>query len=103
MKLQIARLSVPELEFGGAGYFQDPRLGLSQAGPFDIRFGASHKTQIRVAVVGPVEAHATVAAWLQRCRSEIPPADLASKLLPFPGFEAVFRSELVAEPGWYLG
>jgi hypothetical protein len=103
MKLQIARLAVPELEFGGAGYFQDPRLGLSQAGPFDIRFGAAHKTQIRVAVVGPAEAHGTVAAWLQRCRSEIPPVDLASKLLAFPGFEAVFRSELVAESGWYLG
>lgn len=103
MKLQIARLAVPELEFGGAGYFQDPRLGLRQAGPFDIRFGAAHKTQIRVAVVGPAETHATVAAWLQRCRSEILPIDPTSKLLAFPGFEAVFRSELVAEPEWYRG
>jgi len=39
MKIQIARLPIPELEFGGAGFFQDPRLGLAEAGPFDARFG----------------------------------------------------------------
>lgn len=102
MKLQIARLGVPELEFGGAGYFQDPRLGLRQAGPFDIRFGSAHKTQVRIATVGPAEMHPPVAAWLKRCRSEIEALDPSGRLLAFPGFEATFRSELVAEPGWWL-
>lgn len=102
MKLQIARLSVPELEFGGAGYFQNPRQGLMQAGPFDMRFGAAHKTQIRVAVVGPKESHDTVAAWLLRCRGEIPALDPTGTQLLFPGFAAVFRSELVVDKSWYV-
>lgn len=102
MKLQITRLAVPELEFGGAGYFQNPRLGLLQAGPFDMRFGAAHKTQVRVAVVAPLDMHATVSTWLMRCRSEIPVSGDSSSALPFPGFAAVFRSELVAEGSWYV-
>lgn len=102
MKLQIARLSVPELEFGGAGYFNDPRLGLMQAGPFDMRFGAAHKAQVRVAVVGPQTTHDTVAAWLLRCRGEIQPSDPSGTQLIFPGFKAVFRSDLVVDPSWYV-
>ncbi len=102
MKLQISKLIIPELEFGGAGYFQDPRRGLAQAGPFDYRFGSAHKTQIRVSVVGPEEMHATVAAWLLRCRSEITPLDPNGNQLTYPGFKDVFRSELVADSSWYL-
>lgn len=102
MKLQIAKLTVPELEFGGAGFFQDPRLGLLQAGPFDMRFGAAHKTQIRVAVVGPVASHPIAATWLSRCQSEIPALDPDGNLQSFPGFSTVFRSELVADPSWYV-
>lgn len=97
MKLQIAKLPVPELEFGGAGYFQEPRLGLLRAGPFDLRFGASHKTQIRLAVVGPKDIHETVAAWFLRCRNEISDDQVA-----FPGFSGVFRSELVVDKSWYI-
>src|SRR5688500_5142959 len=102
MKLQITRLPVPELEFGGAGYFQDPRLGLMQAGPFDIRFGAAHKTQIRIAVVGPKDTHQIVATWLSRCRGEISAQDPSGSQLLFPGFTSVFRSDLVVDPNWYL-
>lgn len=103
MKLQIARVPIPELEFGGSGYFHDPRLGLMRAGPFDIRFGAAHKAQIRVAVVGPAETHPTVAGWLLRCRGEIPPLEASGSQLPFLGFTAIFRSDLVVDPNWYLG
>lgn len=102
MKLQIARLPVPELEFGGSGYFHDPRLGLLHAGPFDMRFGAAHKTQVRVAVVGPREMHATVSTWLLRCRSEIAALTPGGNQLNFPGFAEVFRADLVDEPSWYL-
>lgn len=102
MKLQISKLTIPELEFGGPGYFKDPRQGLMQAGPFDYRFGSAHKTQIRISVVGPKTMHATVAAWLLRCRSKISALDPNGKQLDFPGFEEVFRSELVTDPSWYL-
>lgn len=102
MKLQIARLPVPELEFGGAGYFQDPRRGLAEAGPFDMRFGSAHKSQIRIAVVGPKEMHEAVSAWLLRCRGEILPERVSGTQLVYPGFAAIFRSDLVADGSWYV-
>lgn len=101
MKLQISKVGVPDLEFGGTGYFQDPRHGLVQAGPFDLRFGAAHRAQVRVAVVGPKEMHEKVQVWLARCRSEIPALSSEGTQPSFPGFAAVFRSELVCEPSWY--
>lgn len=101
MKLQISKVSVPDLEFGGTGYFQDPRDGLLQAGPFDLRFGAAHRAQVRVAVVGPKEMHDKVAAWLTRCKSEIAALADEGTQPSFPGFSAVFRSELVCEPSWF--
>jgi hypothetical protein len=73
-----------------------------QAGPFDMRFGAAHKAQIRVAVVGPKETHETVSAWLLRCRGEIPAQDPAGLQLVYPGFTTIFRSDLVVDPRWYL-
>ena len=95
MKIQIARLPIPELEFGGAGFFQDPRLGLSEAGPFDSRFGSAHKSQIRVSIVGTNEGIDLASSWLRRCKSAIDPRSPDGSQIAFPGFDAVFRSELV--------
>lgn len=102
MKLQITRLQVPELEFCGPGFFHDPRRGLTDAGPFDMRFGAAHRTQVRVAVVGDIEMHGKVAAWLLRCQSEIPALTPNGTQPSFPGFQTVYRSELVADPSWFV-
>jgi hypothetical protein len=102
MKLQISKIQVPELEFGGPGFFHDPRRGLMDAGPFDMRFGAAHRAQIRVACVGTIDMRDKVAAWLLRCQSEIQALSPSNTRLSFPGFQEVYRSELVAEPGWYL-
>lgn len=96
MKIQIARLPIPELEFGGAGYFQDPRIGLSEAGPFDLRFGSAHKTQIRVSIVGTSDGIDLAASWLMRCKSAIAPRATEGTQVVFPGFDAIFRSELIA-------
>jgi hypothetical protein len=95
MKIQIARLPIPELEFGGVGFFQDPRLGLAEAGPFDSRFGSAHKTQIRVSVVGTSEGIDLASSWLRRCKSVIGPRSPDGSQIAFPGFDVVFRSELV--------
>lgn len=42
--LEIKELPSPLLEFGGPGEFTEQKSGLTQAGPFDLRFGAAHKS-----------------------------------------------------------
>jgi len=91
---------VPDLEFGGAGFFSDPRIGLERAGPFDARFGAAHKSQIRVAIVGTADGIALASAWLSRCKFRIEPRSSEGSQVAFPGFDAVFRSELVLSSAW---
>ena len=95
MKIQIARLPVPELEFGGAGFFQDPRHGLAEAGPFDTRFGSAHKTQIRLSIVGTSDGVDLAATWLRKCKAAIEARSPEGSQVAFPGFDEVFRSELI--------
>lgn len=95
MKIQIDRLPVPDLEFGGVGFFQDPRLGLVEAGPFDTRFGAAHKSQVRVAIVGTADGIQLASMWLRRCMTAIAPRSPEGRQIVYPGFDAVFRSELI--------
>jgi hypothetical protein len=98
LELQLARLPESELEFGGSGYFRDPRRGLLEAGPFDLRFGSAHRSQIRLAIVGSSEMVDLALAWFERSRHSIP--DIASGTraeIPYTGFKAIFRSDLICE------
>jgi hypothetical protein len=97
LKLQIARLPIPELEFGGPGHFTNPRKGLAEAGPFDLRFGSSHRSQVRVAIVSTADAIAPVLHWFGRCKAPIEPENPAGTVERFPGFAEVFRSDLVID------
>lgn len=100
LNLQITRLPVPDLEFAGSGYYSNPRRGLVEAGPFDLRFGSAHRTQVRLAVVGTVEMIELALAWFDRCRSPIlfqSSNAFENGEIPYPGFETVFRSELVTD------
>jgi len=100
LELQLARLPESELEFGGSGYFRDPRRGLLEAGPFDLRFGSAHRAQIRLAIVGSSEMVDLALSWFERCRTPI--ADVTSEdtraAVPYTGFKSIFRSDLVCEP-----
>jgi len=99
-RFELARLPEPDLEFGGSAYFRDPRRGLLDAGPFDLRFGSAHRSQIRLAVVGSSEMVDLALAWFARCMKPIPstqPED-SRQSPPYEGFQAIFRSELVADP-----
>src|ERR1700677_1988204 len=93
--IQLARIQVPELEFAGPGYFSDPRKGMADAGPLDLRYGAAHKLQIRLAIVGPSELLDTALNWFARTKAPI--SSIEKPMDTFPGFDAVFRSELVAD------
>ena len=97
MELEIAELSAPRLQFGGAGAYGDPKLGLAAAGPFDLRFGSARKAQIHVGIIGTEAQVAAGRLWLERCSGEIPsPGEPTLLRRPFPGFAEVFHASLVS-------
>jgi len=102
LNLQIARLPTPELEFCGPGPYADPRRGLLEAGPFDMRFGAAHRTQVRLALVGTPEIVDQAQSWFKRCQRSIRAETAGGSVLDYPGFAAVFRSELVVDDTWQV-
>jgi hypothetical protein len=98
VNLKIARLPVPELEMAGSGYFGNPRRGLVSSGPFDLRFGSAHRAQLRLAIVGPADLTDLAHQWFERCRHPImsvSSTNYEETDVPYPGFQAIFRSELV--------
>lgn len=97
LSVQIVKLPAPELEFAGPGYFTDPRRGLIEAGPFDMRFGSAHRAQIRLAFVGTQDIIDKGLAWFERSKTSIRSTGQREGVHDFPGFAAVFRSELVSD------
>jgi hypothetical protein len=96
--MRLTRLPEAMLEFGGAGEFLDPKIGLREAGPFDLRFGAAHKEQVRVGFVGPRSTMIEAKRWFERVAGPIEGAMRNLMQYPrFPGFEAVFHSKLVLD------
>lgn len=103
IRLSIRELSPPQLQFGGAGTNSDPKIGLDNAGPFDLRFGAARQTKVNVGIIGPGDLIDATKAWLERCKSPIPVLGDPSLLKkPFPGFESVFRATLNLSESWCL-
>lgn len=100
MKPKVSLLAEPLLEFG-AGQATTPKEGLVASGPYSLRLGKTHKSEIRVGLVGPPGAIAAAARFLDRCTGFIPSAMTNPALFPdFPGFEDVFRSRLVRDARW---
>ena len=102
MLISVIELRPPELEFGdNKAYFRDPREGLSSAGPFSLRFGRAHKSQIRLGLVGPGDMMTAAHRWYRRCEKEVSTGKVKSLMyLDFPGFERAFQSELVLNRTW---
>lgn len=95
INLSIQELEPPSLQFGGVGGHSDPKVGLGNAGPFDLRFGAARQNTINVGIVGPSQMVASARKWLERCQHLIAAFGQQSLLRkPFPGFESIFRAAL---------
>ena len=104
IQIELAQLPMPPMEFGAPGTFGDPKTGLSEAGPFDLRFGAAHKTQVRVGLVGTDEMIKKGTQWLERCCNAIPSEIKGTtQYMDFPGFKSVFRAALVLNERWTVG
>lgn len=103
IKIKITELPPPELHFGSpGGNFYNPKLGLTQAGPFDLRFGSARKDKIRVGIIGELNELRNAKNWLERCKSKIDSGG-NQKLSPnFNGFESIFRTELETNTIWSI-
>lgn len=100
ISLELREFGDPLLEFGGPGGFTDPREGLREGGPFDLRFGAARSERINVGLVGPAEMIDRAQNWFKRCGGRLP-ADTGKANYPaFPGFEAVFRAAINLDGRW---
>ena len=55
----------PELEFGGRGRHIDPRFGIGNYGPADLRFADAPRA-IRVGLIGPADQLDGLRTWLER-------------------------------------
>ncbi len=88
--MHIAFLDEPELEFGNGRHI-DIRFGLMNHGPIDYAGSLSPKT-IKLGIVGTNQTIEGVAAWLNKCRDEIPAkSSRQPNLFPkFPGFANEF-------------
>jgi len=103
LDLEITQLGSPALEFGGPGHFTDQKTGLIQAGPFDLRFGAAHRSQVRVGLVGPSDMVQKAQQWYSRCQGTITSGnDNLAQYPPFYGFKSIFHSALVLDDRWIV-
>jgi hypothetical protein len=103
IELKIRELEPPSLQFGGVGGHPDPKIGLDNAGPFDLRFGAARQTQINVGIIGPEHMVEAARRWLERCQNPIPVLGEQTLLRkPFPGFKNVFRASMNFPESWSI-
>ena len=97
--MELTQLPTPNIELGSPGTFSDPKIGLTEAGPFDLRFGATRKREVRVGFVGNAEMLQKGQQWLEYCCAEIPSnIKESTQYLDFPGFEPVFRASACPRP-----
>ena len=94
--MALTQLPIPRIEFGSPGTFRDPKIGLTEAGPFDLRFGATRKKEMRVGLVGNADMLQKAQQWLNQCRAPIP-SDIkdSTQYLDFPGFNEAFHTSLI--------
>jgi hypothetical protein len=103
INIEVKELPSPLLEFGGPGEFTDQKEGLAQAGPFDLRFGGAHRSQVRIGVVGPPFMVAEAVEWFDRCQNPIvSPMDNQAQYPFFPGFKDTFKASLNLEKRWVV-
>jgi hypothetical protein len=98
--IETQDLPKPLLEFGN-GEISDPKAGLTNYGPFSLRFGAAHKAQVQVGLVGPRIIVEQAQRWFSRCEKPIISHHANAAMYPsYPGFQAAFRSNLTTASIW---
>jgi hypothetical protein len=102
LTIEAQDLPTPLLEFG-TGETSDPKAGLARYGPFSLRFGAAHKNQVQVGLVGPRAMIEQAQSWFTRCEGPIASGHANAIMYPdYPGFQTAFHSVLIAAPNWNI-
>lgn len=92
LPLRVTHHEDPPLEFG-RGEAATPKEGLATGGPYSLRLGAAHRSEVRVGIVGTCETVAATHRLLDRLEQGAPSENANQALFPdFPGFEPVFRA-----------
>ncbi|GAP98053.1 argonaute/piwi family protein [Leptolyngbya sp. NIES-2104] len=103
LPIELWDLPSPKLEFGDNAQFTDPKIGLRESGPYSLRFGAAHRSQVRVGLVGPLEMLEKADNWFSHCQHFISSGKSNQTTYPdFPGFQKTFRATLDLAPQWRL-
>jgi hypothetical protein len=95
LALDLAINDEPLLQFGGEHDARTPKEGLVAGGPYDLRLGSAHRSQVRLGLIGPAAAVASMRRFLGRLERGLSAERSNLALFPdFPGFKDVFRSAL---------
>ena len=87
----------PLLQFGAGHDARTPKEGLVAGGPYDLRLGGAHRSQVRIGLIGPAEAVMAMRRFVERLQHGLPAERSNLAMFPdFPGFESVFRATLDA-------
>lgn len=101
MEVRLVEIEPTQLEFGGPGNFTDPKVGLKEAGPFDLRFGAAQLREVRIGIVGTSAMIQDALNWIERCGKVIPSTMKNIAQYPdYEGFGAIFRSTMSTNGLW---
>lgn len=101
MLIEVVNLQAPVLEFGDDIGVRDPRIGLTHSGPFSLRFGKAHQSQIRLGLVGPADMLDLARDWFGRCQKRLLTGKIDNPMyVDFPGFEDAFQCSLDLNQRW---
>lgn len=91
--LRVEHYDDPPLEFGG-GEAATPKEGLASFGPYSLRLGAAHRSEVRLGIIGTRETVEATRRLLDRIEAGAASGNANQALFPdFPGFERVFRAK----------
>lgn len=101
MLIEVTDLPQPVLEFGDDASAFDPRIGLARSGPFSVRFGKAHQSQIRLGIVGSSTMLELARDWFTRCQGRLYTGKPDNPMyVDFPGFENAFQCSLDLSRRW---
>lgn len=103
ISLKVSVLPEPYLEFGDGNRHHEPRAGLTESGPFSLRYGNDIPGSVRLGFVGTPELLDAGQAWFQRCQQGIQTGKSNRRRHPdFPPFQEAFHTKLVIQDHWRL-
>lgn len=97
--LEVTLQEEPLLQFGGEHTAYTPKEGLLTGGPYDLRLGSAHRSQLRIGLIGPPGPVGEMRGFLKRMATGIAAEKHNTALFPdFPPFERIFRATLDTHP-----